>query len=61
MLAIIAAVAVRISFGGLIGAIVTGDWINTIVASVAFPIACITGVFAGIGPSRGASAGPRQD
>ena len=49
MLAIIAAVAFGISFGGLIGAIVTGDWIYTIVASIAFAIACITGVFAGIG------------
>ena len=48
MLAIIAAVAFGISFGGLIGAIVTGDWIYTIVASIAFAIACITGVFAGI-------------
>ena len=49
MLAVIAAIAFGVAAGGLIGAIVTGDWIYTIVASISFALGTMLGVFAGIG------------
>lgn len=49
MLALFSAIALGVAAGGLVGAIVTGDWIYTIVSSIAFAIGSLTGVFAGIG------------
>lgn len=56
MLAIIAAIAFGVAAGGLVGAIVTGDPLYTIVSSLAFVVATMTGVFAAI---RGYSHGIR--
>lgn len=62
MLAFISAIALGVAAGGVIGAIVTGDPRYTITWSIAFAVACLSGVFAGIrGFNRGlsnAASGP---
>lgn len=58
MLALFSAIALGVAAGGLVGAIVTGDWIYTIVSSIAFAIGSLSGVFAGIGSyTRGIRTG----
>lgn len=49
MLALFSAIALGVAAGGLVGAIVTGDWIYTVVSSIAFAIGSLAGVFAGVG------------
>jgi len=62
MLALFAAVSLGVAFGGLVGAIFTGDWIYTIVASIAFAIGSIAGAFAAFGSfTGGLRAAPSDD
>lgn len=49
MLALFSAIALGVAAGGLVGAIFTGDWIYTVVSSIAFAIGSLAGVFAGVG------------
>ena len=53
MLALFAAVSLGVAFGGLVGAVFTGDWIYTVVASIAFAIGSLAGAFAAFGTYTG--------
>lgn len=61
MIALFAAVTLGIAFGGLVGAIFTGDWIYTIVASIAFAIGSLAGAFAAFGTYAGGLRRPSSD
>ena len=62
MLALFAAVSLGVAFGGLIGAVFTGDWIYTVVASIAFALGSFAGGFAAFGAAfagvRGSATSP---
>jgi hypothetical protein len=61
MLALFAAVTLGVAFGGLVGAVFTGDWIYTVVASIAFAIGSLAGAFAAFGTYAGGFRRPSPD